>query len=175
MKNLTHVSLLLFLLAPLCDSQEHKSMMLTSDSFKEGEFIPKEFTCEGENYSPSLSFKNIPKKTKTLALIMEDPDAPHGTFIHWVLWNINPQEKNLKKNIPATTQTNPSQGFNSFDKVGYSGPCPPFGVHRYIFKLYALDISLKLDSYTKKADLITAMEGHVLGVAELMGKYKSAR
>ena len=116
---------------------------VSSTAFKEGEAIPKKYTCDGENISPPLEWSDIPKGTKSIALIADDPDAPRGTWVHWVLFN-----------IPA------------------DGPCPPGGTHRYFFKLYALGVELSLETGATKAQLLKAMEGHILGEGRLMGKYK---
>jgi len=136
--------------------------------------IPAKFTCDGSNVSPPLRWKDLPSGTKSLALIVDDPDAPRGTWNHWILFNIPASATEL----PEAAQTLPAgtvQGNTSFGKTGYGGPCPPDREHRYFFKLYALDQDLPLSSGAKKADLETAMKGHVLGQAELMGRYDRPR
>ncbi len=147
---------------------------ISSTAFKEGEIIPKKYTCDGENVSPPLEWSGIPKGTKSLALIADDPDAPHGTWVHWVLFNIPSDVNGLPENIPprSTLKNGARQGMNDSRKLGYDGPCPPGGTHRYFFKLYALGIDLSLESGATKSQLLKAMEGHVLGEGRLMGKYK---
>ncbi|EKE03857.1 MAG: hypothetical protein ACD_20C00137G0012 [uncultured bacterium] len=149
-------------------------MNLTSNAFADKELIPPQYTCDGENYSPPLKIEKVPENAESLALIADDPDAPNGTFVHWVRYNM-PSDK---REIPERTPTIPQladkslQGKNSFGKIGYGGPCPPSGTHRYFFKLYALDTSLDLnpDATTKK-ELENAMRGHILSEAELVGLY----
>lgn len=147
---------------------------VSSTAFKEGEMIPKKYTCDGENISPPLAWTNVPGGTKSLALIADDPDAPHGTWVHWVLFNIPAGVKELSEKIPPrSTLTNGSRhGMNDFREIGYGGPCPPGGTHRYFFKFYALDSTLTLESSSTKTQVLKAMEGHVLGEGQLMGKYK---
>lgn len=141
-------------------------MKIESPDFKEGKPIPSEFTCDGTNVSPALVFKDVPKGAKSLALVMDDPDAPMGTFVHWVVWNIPPGTKKVSKGEKIA-----DQGRNDFGKLSYGGPCPPSGTHRYFFKLYALDIMLDLEEATK-AELEDAMEGHIVAEAKLMGTYR---
>ena len=150
-------------------------MLLTSTAFKEGEFIPKKYTGEGSDVSPQLSWENSPEGTKSFAIIVDDPDAPVGNWVHWVIFNISPDVKSLPENLPKekTLSSGVMQGLNDFRKIGYNGPMPPRGkAHRYFFKLYALDTRLKLQPVIKKADLVKAMTGHILAEAHLMGKYK---
>lgn len=167
---------LLMIMAPVCD--ENKSgrsiMQITSQSFIHESMIPVEFTCEGLGQSPKLSFKNVPDKTRSLALIMDDPDAPNG-FVHWLVWNIDIKTGDLPKNASASMGSQLVQGTNSAGNVGYKGPCPPSGTHRYYFKLYALDTELKLPPSTTKDNLLKAMDGHIIGEAQLMGKYKKGK
>ena len=144
---------------------------LTSPAFIQSETIPQRYTCKGENVSPPLNWTNPPAGAKNFALIMEDPDAPGGTFIHWVVWNIPAEVRALpgaftiEESLPDGTQ----QGQNGFDAVGYGGPCPPSGTHRYFFKLYALDGPLTLPPKSGVDDLKAAMLGHILGETDLMG------
>lgn len=151
-----------------------KTMIVTSTAFREGEMIPEVYSCDGKNISPRLDWTDVPKGTKTFALIVDDPDAPRGTWVHWVLFNIPADAKGLGEHIPPrSTLTNGArQGVNDSHQLGYDGPCPPSGIHRYYFKLYALDTALTLESGATKAQLLKAMEGHILGHGELMGKYK---
>ena len=147
---------------------------LFSSAFKEGEFIPAKFTCDGPNISPPLNWINIPEKTKSLALICDDPDAPVGDWVHWVVYNIPPTTTELKeeassdKELPHGT----CEGINDFRKNNYGGPCPPSGIHRYFFTLYALDTLLQCKTGFTKNLLLEAMSGHILAEASLIGKYK---
>ena len=147
---------------------------ISSTAFKEGEMIPKKYTCDDENISPPLEWSGIPTGTKSLALIADDPDAPRGTWVHWVLFNIPGEVKGLSENIPrhSTLKNGARQGVNDSRQLGYDGPCPPGGTHRYFFKLYALGVVLSLETGATKAQLLKAMEGHILGEGQLMGKYK---
>jgi Raf kinase inhibitor-like YbhB/YbcL family protein len=145
------------------------AMTITSPAFENGELIPSKFTCDGEDISPALVLGNVPPEAISLALIMDDPDAPGGMWVHWVVWNIDPKTTEIGVNkVPAEAK----QGMNDFRKAPYGGPCPPSGAHRYFFKLYALDTKLDLGPGTNKTTLERAMKGHVLAHAELMGKYK---
>lgn len=141
-------------------------MKLTSPEFAHNQFIPKKFTCEGEDVNPMLVIENIPKNAKSLALIMDDPDAPMGTWVHWVVFDIPVASRIEKNTIPG------KQGVNSAGHRNYHGPCPPSGTHRYVFKVYALDTLLNLKEGITKPSLEKAMEGHILADAELIGLYK---
>ena len=146
-------------------------MKITSDAFENEKVIPSKYTCDGSDISPSLSWDGIPDNTKSFALIVDDPDAPHGTWDHWILFNIPSNVRTLLENIsllPEGTQ----QGKNSWDKTGYGGPCPPSGVHRYFFKLYALDNVLTLNDGANKTEIIDAMKNHIITEASLLGKYE---
>jgi len=148
---------------------------VTSTAFKEGEFIPKKYTGEGADISPPLSWDKSPEGTKSIALICDDPDAPVGTWVHWVIFNIKPDMTTLQENIPMKKEVLAvaRQGSNDFRKIGYGGPMPPPGKpHRYFFKVYALDKILDLPAGAKKADLEKAMERHILAKGQLLGKYK---
>lgn len=141
---------------------------LISTAFAPNGIIPKRHTCDGENLSPLLAWKNVPPETKSIALIMDDPDAPIGTFVHWVIFNIPPEVTQLAEGEKGIGV----EGVNDFRKVGYGGPCPPRGSnHRYFFKIYALDAQLNLDSRATKKDLEKAMQGHILAQGELIGRY----
>lgn len=151
------------------------SMKLTSVAFEEGAFIPAEYTCEGKDISPPLAWTNVPAEAKSLALICDDPDAPVGTWVHWVLYDLSPKFLHLPEGMPPSevTPEGAKQGVNDFRRSGYGGPCPPPGKpHRYFFKLYALDIEPGLPAGATKADLLRAMEGHVLAEGQLVGLYK---
>lgn len=148
-------------------------MELKSPSFEEGGMIPKKHTCDGEDISPPLNWTSVADGTKTIALICDDPDAPGGTWVHWVIFNIPADTRDLAENLPPQKElpNGARQGINDFRKFGYGGPCPPGGTHRYYFKIYSLDTDLDLEAGATKAQLLQAMKGHVLGEGQLMGKY----
>jgi len=150
------------------------TIKITSSAFTEGSMIPKRYTCDAEDVSPDLAWTAVPDGTKSLALICDDPDAPMGNWVHWVLFNLPPDINKLHAEIPPeeTLKNGARHGKNDFGKFGYGGPCPPGGTHRYFFKLYALDTVIKLESGITKAQLLTAMERHILDEGQLMGKYK---
>jgi hypothetical protein len=150
-------------------------MQLTSTAFTEGQPIPADYTCEGKNVSPPLQWSGAPASTKSLALIVDDPDAPVGTWVHWVLYNLPAGANQLPENASRTPSATGSaaQGLNDFKRSGYSGPCPPPGKpHRYFFKLYALDIELQLKRDPTKKDVEKAMQGHILAEGRLVGTYQ---
>lgn len=145
-----------------------EQMRLTSPAFMDNEEIPQKYTCEGEDVNPQLAIENVPKGTKCLALVVEDPDAPNGLWVHWAVWNINP---NIGF-IPEHAEPRESViGKNSWGHNGYGGPCPPSGTHRYMFRLYALDAILELPGSAGKGQLDNAMEGHIIAEALLTGRY----
>ncbi len=151
---------------------------LQSSAFQEGADIPRQYTCEGADISPALSWSEAPPKTQSFALIADDPDAPVGTWVHWVAWNIPAGTRELPENAAKSAGliSAGSQGTNDFKKTGYGGPCPPPGKpHRYFFKLYALDSMLDLKPGATKKDVEQAMKGHILAQAQLMGKYQRGR
>jgi len=153
---------------------EAMALQIESSAFEDGATIPKKYTCDGDDRSPALSWTGVPDGTKSFALICDDPDAPMGTWVHWVLWDLPPDTVSLLEGVPADSQlaVGAKQGLNSWPRVGYGGPCPPPGKpHRYYFKLYALDAELNLPSSTNKAALEKAMKGHILAEAQVMGKY----
>ena len=148
---------------------------IQSSDFASGGDIARAFTCDGEDRSPNLSWSGPPEGTKTFALIADDPDAPAGTWVHWVIFNIPAKTHSLPGGVEKKEQLadGAKQGRNDFRKIGYNGPCPPPGKpHRYFFKLYALSLELGLPSGASKADVERAMQAHVLAHAELMGRYK---
>ena len=149
------------------------SIKLTSTAFKEGEPIPRQYTCDGVNVSPSLEWSGVPKSAKTLVIFADDPDAPAGAWVHWVLYNLPADNIGMVENLPATDELRAGgfQGKNDFGKIGYGGPCPPSGTHRYFFKIYALDSELPLKASATKAEVEKAMEGHVVAQGQLMGTY----
>jgi len=151
------------------------SFNLTSTAFTAGGTIPKKFTCDSSDASPALAWTDPPAATKSLALIMDDPDAPVGTWVHWVLYDLPPSARELPEGVPKQEElpNGARQGRNDFRKIGYGGPCPPHGpAHRYFFKLYALDAKLNLKPGATKADVEKAMKGHILAQAELMARYQ---
>jgi Raf kinase inhibitor-like YbhB/YbcL family protein len=147
---------------------------VTSEAFDEGGMIPGKYTCDGQDVSPPLSWGSVPEGAKSIALISDDPDAPRGTWVHWVVFNLPPTLKGLPEGIPRkeTLDDGGRQGVNDFGRFGYGGPCPPGGTHRYYFKIYILDTSLGLTGRVTKARLLEAMEGHILAEGRLMGRYK---
>jgi Raf kinase inhibitor-like YbhB/YbcL family protein len=145
------------------------NMKITSPDFKNNELIPKKFTCDGENVSPCLVIESIPPQAKNLALIIDDPDAPMGTWVHWVVYDIPPLSRIEQNSIPG------KQGMNDFGRRNYGGPCPPSGTHRYFFKIFALDAVLELKEGSSKKELERSIQGHILEKAELVGLYKRAR
>ena len=147
---------------------------VTSSAFKEGGMIPAKYTCDGADISPPLQWDSVPEGTMSIALINDDPDAPMGTWVHWVLFNLPAATTSLAENVPPDkTLTNGArQGMNDFHKIGYGGPCPPGGTHRYYFNIYALDTQLDLQAGATKKELLRAMQGHILAEGQLMGKYK---
>jgi Raf kinase inhibitor-like YbhB/YbcL family protein len=161
-------------LAPAGQSPDKKAeIKVMSAAFKDGQPIPRQYTCNGVNVSPPLEWSGVPKSARTIAIIADDPDAPAGTWVHWVLYNLPADNIGLVENLPATENLKAGgfQGKNDFDKVGYGGPCPPSGTHRYFFKVYALDAELPLKAEATKADLEKAMEGHIVGQGQLIGTY----
>jgi Raf kinase inhibitor-like YbhB/YbcL family protein len=145
------------------------ALKLSSPAFKNDQMIPSKHTCDGADVNPTLVIENVPSEAKSLALIMDDPDAPAGTWVHWVIWNIDPRTREIRE---SSVPPEAVQGINDFRKHAYGGPCPPSGTHRYFFKLYALDDTLTLDQNTVKAVLEHAMKGHIVAQSELIGLYK---
>lgn len=149
-------------------------MKITSPAFRDEGMIPSKYTNDGSDISPPLEIESVPEGTKSLALISDDPDAPMGTWVHWVMWNIPAQTTELAEAIPTDTKLpdDSIQGMTSFGRHGYGGPAPPSGTHRYYFKFYALDTKLNLPEKSGKKELLKAMEGHIIAQGQLMGKYK---
>jgi Raf kinase inhibitor-like YbhB/YbcL family protein len=148
---------------------------LTSAAFGQGEPIPPKFSCGGEDVSPPLAWGDPPTGTQSLALIMDDPDAPGGTWDHWILFNISPDFRELQENLPISGKNQDPEaifvGNNSWGRPDYGGPCPPSGTHRYFFKLYALDRTINLLPGATKGELLNSMDGHILAEDELMGTF----
>jgi Raf kinase inhibitor-like YbhB/YbcL family protein len=151
-----------------------KTMEIKSSSFNHEGMIPAKYTCDGQNVSPPLAWSGAPEKTKGFALICDDPDAPAGTWVHWVIFDIPASVNSLPEKFPRQEEIAGmgKSGKNTSGHYGYDGPCPPGGTHRYYFKLYALDTLLNLSAGLSKEDLLKAMKGHVLAEAQLMGRYK---
>lgn len=141
-------------------------MKLTSPAFDSNENIPDKYTCQGEDINPELNIEDLPAETESLVLIVDDPDAPSGTWLHWLVYDIPPDRAGIgEDSVPGT------QGVNDFDRVDYGGPCPPSGEHRYFFRAYALDSELDLEEGNTRSEIEDAMEGHVIEDCELMGRY----
>jgi Raf kinase inhibitor-like YbhB/YbcL family protein len=146
-----------------------EALKISSPAFENGGKIPKEYTCDGKNVNPPLKIDNAPLNVKSFALVFDDIDAPRGTYVHWIVWNIDPGLKEMRENsVPEGAV----QGVNDFKKRNYGGPCPPGRAHRYVFKIYALDTLLDLNPNGSKKDLEKAMEDHIISRAQLTGLYK---
>ena len=160
--------------APGTESKPPSALTLSSSAFQNGQPIPSLYTCDGQNASPALTWSGVPEGTKSLALVAEDPDAPLGTFVHWVVYSIPLAATGLQGGFTTDPHTpdGTQQGTTDFGQTGYGGPCPPSGSHRYIFKLYALDKEPLLDDGATSAQLTQAMQGHILAQAQLMGTYR---
>jgi hypothetical protein len=182
MRYLSKYILILFILLLLsmltgCQNQEanlsqegevEMSLQVTSSAFNDGDRIPRMYTCDDQNISPPISWMGVPSDTVSLALIMDDPDAPMGTWVHWVLYNLSPDLTTLEQGVIGVG----TDGKNDFNRLGYGGPCPPKGSnHRYFIKLYALDTMLDLKAGATKSQVESAMRGHILAQGQLMGKY----
>ena len=152
------------------------SMMLTSPAFAAGGAIPKEYSCDGQDLAPPLSWSGVPAGAKSMALIVDDPDAPGGTWVHWVLFDLPPGTSSLPKGVTSKgLPPGTREGLNSWKQTGYRGPCPPSGRHRYFHRLYALDTTLSSLKHPTKPELEGAIQGHILATAELMGTYTRQR
>lgn len=145
-------------------------MQLTSDLFTDQATIPTDYTCKGRNISPSLHISDIPSDTQSLALIMHDPDAPNGDFLHWTMWNISPTTSLIAE---ATVPEHAVQGMNGFGAIGYGGPCPPSGTHRYVFELYALDSTLDLPEGADRQSFESAIASHIIDSARFTGLFSA--
>ncbi len=161
-------------LEPSEKGAEPAALQLTSAAFADGETIPEKYTCAGEDVSPPLSWGDPPEGTESFALIVDDPDAPMGTWVHWVLHNLPADWRSLPESVPAEDQLSDGalHGTNSWERRDYGGPCPPSGsTHRYVFKLFALNTKLDLKAGATKQQLLEAMEGHVLAQGQLIGRF----
>jgi Raf kinase inhibitor-like YbhB/YbcL family protein len=147
-----------------------KRLVVKSSAFENNQLIPVKYTCDGDNINPPLTIEGVPEGTKSLVLIVDDPDAPSGVWNHWVVWNIPPDVRKIEENtVPGT------EGISTSRKYAYSGPCPPYGTHRYFFKVYALYAKMDLTSNSKKNDVEKAMANHMLAEGELVGLYRRSR
>lgn len=144
------------------------TLRISSAAFEHNGMVPVKYTCDGSDRNPELAIEGVPDKARSLALIVDDPDAPRGTWVHWLAWNIDPKTRQIPEgSVPKGAQ----QGMNDFRKLDYGGPCPPSGTHRYFFRLYALDRVPELKKGATRADLEQAMQGHIVDHAELIGLY----
>lgn len=149
------------------ENMDIQDIKIFSSAFEANGTIPKRYTCKGENINPPLEFEGIPEETESLVLIMDDPDAPMKTFTHWIVWNIEPVAKIDEDSIPGV------EGINDFRKIGYGGPCPPSGTHRFFFRVYALNKQLELKAGSGRKELESEMIGHIIAEGELMGKFSN--
>ncbi len=185
MKRIFFLCLVLVIILSSCSSSEtpteiaateaDTSMELKSDAFVNGQSIPAKYTCTGKNTSPALTWSDPPAGTQSFALIVDDPDAPMGTWVHWVLFNIPAQARSLQEDLPVTGKNVDQNaiyfGKNSSGNTRYDGPCPPSGTHRYYIKLYAVDTTISLLPGATKEDVLREMKGHILAQGELMGTF----
>lgn len=154
------------------ESMVQSSLSISSPVFDSGGGIPVKYTCDGANVNPPLTISGVPEEAKSLALIVDDPDTPSGTWTHWLLWNIDPATNEIAENsVPVGSVV----GTNDFGDASYGGPCPPSGVHRYYFRIFALDDTLDLSSASKRAQLESSTSQHILAQGELMGKYEKSK
>ena len=163
----------LFSFSCFCEKGGSMSITIECSAFAQNKAIPSKYTCDGPDISPPLAWKNIPEKTKSLVLICDDPDAPVGTWVHWVCYDMPPATTLLPEGVPKSDSipNGGKQGITDFGSIGYGGPCPPSGTHRYFFKIYALDKELGLPAGKTKKDIEQAMKGHVLAQGQLIGMY----
>jgi len=159
------------------NSNPMEEISVKTPAFTANGMIPSKYTCEGENISPALEWSALPEKTKSIVLVMDDPDAPNGDWVHFILFNIPPETRQLAGSFRLSDKPSPlmKAGLNSAGKLDYHGPCPPAGIHRYYFKLYALDIILNQPEGITKQDLLKAINGHILAKGEIMGRYRKIK
>jgi Raf kinase inhibitor-like YbhB/YbcL family protein len=141
-------------------------LTVSCPAFKNNSKIPPKYTCHGEDVNPQLDIQNLPEETKSLVIIVNDPDCPIGDWVHWIVWNIQPTNSIKENSVPGV------EGINDFNKHSYGGPCPPSGTHRYFFNLYALDTELSLPASTRKRELQKVMTGHILAKGDIVGLFK---
>lgn len=175
---ITTVLLSFFLFSPgfsLQKGDKKMSIELVSSAFSNMKPIPVKYTCDGQDVSPPLKWSGIPQNAKSIVLIVDDPDAPKGTWVHWVLYDIPPGVDSLSENQPRTDtlSSGAKQGLTDFKRIGYGGPCPPSGTHRYFFKIYALDTILNLSAGKTKKEIENAIKDHIISQGELVGTYSS--
>jgi len=154
---------------PSVEQIYHKSLHISSPAFEPGGNIPSRYTCEGEDINPPLEIKQIPAEAKSMVLIIEDPDAPMGTWLHWLVWNIPIVHYINENEVPG------DQGLNDSGKIEYGGPCPPSGMHRYYFKVYALDDLLDIPEGSSRGEVEAAMQNHIIAYGQVMGVYQKSR
>ena len=169
---LTLVTQLIFSTYAQASNLDSAKMKIHTPAFEDGAIIPRKYTCDGADVNPPLLIEGVPNTAQSLVLIVDDPDAPRGTWNHWLLWNIDPTTKEIKEN---TVPRHAVQGTTDFGTAKYGGPCPPSGTHRYFFRLYALDTKLNLPQGGKRADLDKAMQKHAIDQAVLMGRYSRSK
>ncbi len=157
---------------PFLELPKKENMKLTSSAFENNQLIPAKYTCDGEDINPPLQIEGIPEGAKSLVLIVDDPDAPRGTWVHWVIWNIDPDISLIEE---GSAPKGGIEGLNDFGKHSYGGPCPPSGIHHYYFKIYSLDTRLEIVPSSRKQDIERVMKGHILDWAELVGLYQRGR
>lgn len=169
----THFFLMILMfITSVSKSQTASTFKLISSAFEDGKPIPAKYTCDSSNISPPLNWVGIPQKTKSFAIIMDDPDAPMGTWVHWVIYNIPGTVTSLEEKL-SVQKIKATDGLNSWNEKGYNGPCPPYGTHRYNFKLFALDETLTSKDGMTKAELLEAMKGHILSETTLTGLFRN--
>jgi len=177
-RKIAAIFLALLLAMQCCDRAEGAGkaakLKVTSSAFDEGEMIPEKHAFNYENASPPIAWSKVPDGTKSIALICDDPDAPRGEWVHWVIFNIPPVQEGLPEGVPKeeVLSDGSAQGINDFKNPGYDGPTPPYGTHRYVFKVFALDIYLDLEAGATKKEVLGAMAGHILAEGQLKGKFK---
>ena len=177
-KRLSAILFALLLAIQCCDRAEGagkaSKLKVTSSAFNEGEMIPQRHSFNDENISPPIAWSKVPDGTKSIAVICDDPDAPRGDWVHWVIFNISPTEEGLPEGVPKqeVLQDGAVQGVNDFKGFGYDGPAPPYGIHRYIFRVFALDALFDLEAGATKRELLGAMAGHILAEGQLKGRFK---
>lgn len=150
------------------------NVVVSSPSFSDGDFIPEKYTCDGVDISPAIFWDKVPEGTASIAILVDDPDAPRGDWVHWIVYNLAPDMKGIPENFSQQISSfkGVREGLNDFSRKSYGGPCPPHGVHRYFFKVYFLNTLISESNFFTKQDLLKAVAGHVVGYGELVGKYK---
>lgn len=171
-----NIPLLFLLIAGGNGKMQKDTFFIEIPAFKDAEYIPSKYTCDGKDISPEIIFHNVPKEAKNIAIIADDPDAPMGTWVHWVIYNIPPDTTHLKEGFPEGMKVgNICQGINDFRKYSYGGPCPPSGAHRYYFKAYVLDTVFECQKHMTKENLLKLMKGHIIAESSVMKRYRRER